>query len=94
MAEEQPAVPSTAQSTMLLFILAHSRNSLDSGWEGGTETRKEKVAAEVTEERRDVSGKERDCPVKLPLAAATAHVPPSSVYLGMHLGTGCRVGFR
>lgn len=71
MAAEQPAVQSTEQSTMLLFILARSRNSLDSRWEGGTEN----VAVEVTEERRDVSGKERDCRVKLPLAASAAHMP-------------------
>lgn len=62
---------SSEQSTMLLFILARSRNSLDSRWEGGTEN----ITVEVTEERRDVSGKERDCRVKLPLAASAAHVP-------------------
>lgn len=74
---------SAEQSTMPLFILARSRNSLDSRWEGRTETHKEKVAEEVTEERRDVSGKERDCRVETPSGRLHSARAPSSAYLGI-----------
>lgn len=73
MAAEQPAVhsqPSRAQCCFS-FLPAHVILWIEGGREGGTDN----VAVEVTEERRDVSGKERDCRVKLPLAASAAHVP-------------------
>lgn len=71
MAAEQPAVHSQPSRAQCCFSFLPAHVILCSRWEGGTEN----VAVEVTEERRDVSGKERDCRVKLPLAASAAHVP-------------------